>query len=65
MKFTLTIETGNAAYVREEDDGMADGLAVADEVRKVANLVADGFRSGKIRDPLNGSVVGSFELSDG
>lgn len=55
MKFTLTIESDNAAMRKAEH--------VVSALREVAQRVRDGSDSGRIRD-INGNTVGEFELVD-
>ena len=54
-KFTLTIDMDNAAF---EDD---PAIEVADELRRIADLVTQGFTFGQAVDS-NGNSVGSWSL---
>lgn len=56
MKFTMTIESGNAAMVEDV------GAAVAEILRKVADAVDVGCYRDGVRDG-NGNRVGSWELT--
>lgn len=55
MTFTLTINTGNAAFGEVPDEELARILHV------VAGRVREGYTDGRISD-VNGEPVGSFEL---
>lgn len=59
MKFTLTIESSNAAVV---GDGAEEVLA--DMIATVAEQVRDGYTSGYPRDPYsNGGAIGYWEYT--
>lgn len=57
MKFSLTIDSGNAAFDRE-DHGVG---TVEDILKFVAEMVGRGQIGGAIYDP-NGNSVGDWEL---
>jgi hypothetical protein len=61
MKFTLTIESRNAAY---NDDESSAAWLVADQITEVAARLRDGSNEGSIKDPINGQKVGDWTFDD-
>jgi hypothetical protein len=57
VKFTLTIETGNDAFV-----GSDGPPSVVDALEEAAQKVSDGHTNGAIRD-YNGNAVGSWTFT--
>lgn len=62
MRFKITVESNNYAFVDQE---AAPDLVLGGVVAEVAKLIADGFGSGTLRDPVNGQPVGTWEYAPG
>jgi hypothetical protein len=64
--FKIEFATRNAAFqegCEEDHSATVSGFAVAEQLHKIAELVAEGGTYGTVRDS-NGSTVGSWELDD-
>lgn len=62
----IEFSTRNSAFQEgseEDHSATVSGFAVAEQLHKIAELVAEGATYGNVRD-ANGSTVGSWELDD-
>jgi len=57
----IEFKVGNAAF--RDPEGGIDCSSVADEIRVIADKVAEGFTAGPVTD-FNGNTVGKWSLND-
>lgn len=57
----IQFKVGNAAF--RDNEGNLDASTVADEVRGIAERIADGYTAGPVMD-ANGNTVGKWSLGD-
>lgn len=60
MDLTLKIQSENAAFVDDGNDGRSETARI---LREAADKIEKGADSGKLYD-VNGNPVGNFSLSD-
>jgi len=57
----IQFNVGNAAF--RDCEGNLDACTVANEVRGIAERIADGYTAGPVMD-ANGNTVGKWTLND-